>query len=41
MISARAWYVVLFQDTRGNLHIITHNQATDNVCGNASDHGTC
>ena len=36
----RTWVVVLFQDSRGNLHIITHNQATHNVCGDASDHGT-
>ena len=29
----------LFQDRRGSFHIISHNQAPGNVCGDRNDHG--
>lgn len=29
----------LFIDSRGNYHMITHDQSVGNVCGNSGDHG--
>ena len=34
-------HAVVFQDNRGNFHIITHNQNDENVCGSKEAGGSC